>query len=401
MLRRTSRSLALLTVLLCLTGCWNRRELNEMSIASAFGIDKVGDHYEVSVQLINGDEVATNKGGGTQRMPVVTQQLAGGDTIFESVRQLTTITPRKIYSSHIQMLVLGETLAKEGIAKVLDALSRDHEMRTDFYIVVAKNAKAADVLKILTPLEKIPSHKMFSSLESAEKAWGGATTVDLHQLIYDLVSKGKDPVLTMAEVIGDPQTGQSHSNLNSVHPPVNIEYNGLGVFNRDRLVGWLNQNESKGYNYIVGNIKSTIVNVACPQGGELGLELIRTSKKLKGNVVNGKPEVSVRIKVEGNVGEAECTLDLSRKESIQLLEKEAEEQIKATILSAVKKAKKYKSDIFGFGDAIHRAEPRFWKQVEDQWEEQFVELPVQVTVEMNIRRTGSVVESFLDEMKEE
>lgn len=401
MLRRTIRSLALLTLLLCLTGCWNRRELNELSIASAFGIDKVGDHYEVSVQLINGDEVATNKGGGTQRMPVVTQQLAGGDTIFESVRQLTTITPRKIYSSHIQMLVLGETLAKEGIAKVLDALSRDHEMRTDFYIVVAKNAKAADVLKILTPLEKIPSHKMFSSLESAEKAWGGATKVDLHQLIYDLVSKGKDPVLTMAEVTGDPQTGQSQSNLNSVHPPVNIEYNGLGVFNRDRLVGWLNQNESKGYNYVVGNIKSTVVNVACPQGGELGLELIRTSKKLQGKVVNGKPEVDVRVEAEGNVGEAECTLDLSRKESIQLLEKEAEEQIKTTILSAVKKAKKYKSDIFGFGDAIHRADPKFWKQVEDHWEEQFAELPVQVTVEMNIRRTGSVVESFLDEMKEE
>ncbi|OXM85274.1 Ger(x)C family spore germination protein [Paenibacillus rigui] len=399
MLKRLCQGLTLWAALICLTGCWNRRELNELSIASAYGLDKIGTGYQISVQLINGDEVATNKGGGGgNRMPVVTQVLAHGNSIFESVRQLSTSTPRKIYSSHIQMLVIGETLARDGIAKVLDALSRDHEMRTDFYIAVAKDATAADVLKVLSPLEKIPSHKLFASLESVQNAWGGSTKVDLHQLIYDLVSKGKDPVLAALRITGDPEVGQSKRNLNSVNPPVLLQYDGLAVFNKDRLVGWLNQEESKGYNYITGGIKSTIVPVPCPEGGQLGIELIRTDKSLKGKVTGGQPQVNLHIDTEGNVGEVECHLDLSEPETIRLLERGAEDKIKETVQAAVKKAQKYKADIFGFGDAIHRADPKAWRQLEPDWNQHFGELTVQVTVDMNIRRTGSVVESFLGQL---
>ncbi|MGO1528966.1 Ger(x)C family spore germination protein, partial [Senegalia sp. (in: firmicutes)] len=40
-----------------ITGCWDKRELSELSIASAIGIDRVEDEYLVSVQIINPSEV--------------------------------------------------------------------------------------------------------------------------------------------------------------------------------------------------------------------------------------------------------------------------------------------------------------------------------------------------------
>jgi spore germination protein KC len=108
-------------IMMIVTGCWNRKELDQISLATAIGIDKKGDAYDISVQLLNSDEIAGNKGGG-QRLPVVTLQIGRGETVFESFRKLTTSSPRKILSSHLRIIVLGEDMAEEGIAKVLDLL---------------------------------------------------------------------------------------------------------------------------------------------------------------------------------------------------------------------------------------------------------------------------------------
>ncbi|WP_177182652.1 Ger(x)C family spore germination protein [Paenibacillus sp. OV219] len=389
----------LLAVVVTLTGCWNRKELNEISIATAFGFDKNKDHYRVSVQIINPAEITASK-GGSGRTPIITVQQSRGDTIFESIRELTTVTPRKIYASHLRILVIGESLARDGIAKVLDSLSRDHELRTDFYIIVAKDATANEVLRILTPLEKIPTDKMFSSLKAAQRNWGVTAKVDLHELIYDLVDKGKDPVLAGIRIIGDTQQGQSQRNLNSVSPQTMLKYEGLAIFHKDKLVGWMNSKQSKGYNYILGNIQSTIVRLPCPSGGNLNIELIHTTHKLKGKFVNGQPEVQVDVRVEGNVGEVECDMRMGENKAIALLEKELGDEVKSTIEDSVKRAKYYKSDVFGFGTAIHRANYKAWNRMKDHWEEEFAKMTVHVRVYAKIRRTGSIVESFLERMEE-
>ncbi|MBP3962579.1 Ger(x)C family spore germination C-terminal domain-containing protein [Paenibacillus sp. DLE-14] len=51
-------------------------------------------------------------------------------------------------------------------------------------------------------------------------------------------------------------------------------------------------------------------------------------------------------------------------------------------------AKKYHSDIFGFGTAIHRANYKAWNQLKDNWEQEFTNLPVHIKVSTQIRRTG-------------
>ncbi|MEK3884356.1 Ger(x)C family spore germination protein [Paenibacillus sp. PL2-23] len=399
-IRYVKLCIALMAMLLLLTSCWNRRELNDMSIASALGFDKKGDGYEVAVQIINAGEIASGKGGGGQRMPVVTQQLIGGHTIFESVRAMTTMTPRKIYASHIRVLVIGEQLAKEGIADVLDFLSRDHEFRTDFYILVAKGATAADVLQVLTPLEKIPSNKLFEALETSEQNWGVTSTVDLHELIFDIVSKGKEPALTSIQIVGNAGTAKTKKNLETLTPAAFQRFNGLAVFRQDKLVGYLSTKESKGYSYVLGHVKNTVVRASCPDGGDIAIELNRIKPKVRGSVSGGQPAVEVAVKLEGNVGEVVCGIDLEKTDSIAWLEEAVNEEVRGTIEASVKKAKAFRSDIFGFGNAVHRADSRAWRELQKDWEDEFPDLKVDVTVETELRRTGTVVQSFIKELKD-
>jgi spore germination protein KC len=385
-------------MLLMLSGCWNRRELNDLAIALGIGIDKQGDRYRLSVQIVNPQEIAAKKGGANNSPITIYEET--GRTIFECFRRMTTSAPRKIYMSHLRILVISEEVAREGIKNLLDFFARDHELRTDFYVVIAREAKAKQVMGILQPIEKVPANNMFKMLQTSERVWAPTTSVFLDDLLSDLMSKGKEPTLTGIRILGDVQSGSSVDNLKTAETNASIKYSNIGVFREDKLVGWLNEEESKAYNYIVDKIQSTIGTIPCPDGGLLNFEVIRSKTEMKGIVNNGKPAIDLTVRVEQNIGEVACTIDLNKVEMLDLLERQSEEKIRGFIAKTIQKTQKeFGADIFGFGEAIHRDEPKAWEKLQNGWNTEFPELPVQVRVEVKIRRTGTQSNSFLNKME--
>ncbi|MCY9669707.1 Ger(x)C family spore germination protein [Paenibacillus alginolyticus] len=392
--------LLLSQLILLLTGCWNRRELNELSIAVAMGLDVSKDNqYTVSVQLVNPGEIASKKSGGGTGTPVSTFQ-SQGHSVFEALRRMTTKLNRKVYLSHLRMVVIGEELARRGIADSIDILSRDHEMRTDFFIVVAKKARAEQVLEILTPQEKIPANKLYSSLEMAEKSWAATGKITLDRVIDDLQSEGKNPVLTGLLMIGSPNEGKTADNLKSSAVPALLQYNGLAVFKSDKLIGWLNENESKGYNYIQGKVKSTVIVNKCP-GGVMEVELIRTKTKVRGALTSeGRPQIDIDLHAEGNVGNVACDIDMLDPSSIQQIEQMTERNIKERIMEAVRTTQThFKTDVLGFGEAVHRSSPDYWKKSKQNWDSIFTDLTVHATVAVDIRRVGTTNQSVKSKVR--
>lgn len=400
-MKRYVKSLILiLFVISFLTGCWNRRELNELAIAMGMGIDKVGDRYRVSIQVVNPKEVTADKGGGLAPAILYTEE---GDTIIEALRRMSILSPRKIYISHLRMLLIGETLAKEGIAESLDLMYRDHEFRSDYYLVVTHDSTPEEVLKVLTPLEKVPANKLFATLETSEKYWSPSLTETLDEVIRDLISDGKHPVLSGLRIEGDREVGATQKNVENIYTPTELKGSMLAAFKKDKMIGWLSENESKGFNYIRGNVKSTVGHVDYPGGGKVVLETIRTKSDIKGHVEEGKPRVKITIHSEHNVAEVEArNVELESQETIKNIEQAAEAKIKLLMESAIKKAQKtFRSDIFGFGEAIRQADPKAWNEMRNDWDERyFTELPVDFDINIKIRKFGKASDSFLNYIKE-
>lgn len=390
--------LLVVMILFGLTGCWSRKELNDIAVATALGIDKRDGKYLLTVQILNPGEIAGTT-GQSNRSETTTYEKSG-KTLFEAARNLTTVSPRKVYMSHLRVIVIGEELAEEGIKKILDFLSRDHEFRADFFIVIAKDTSASSLLKILTTLEKIPANKVFNSLKSSQDNWAPTKTVQLDELISSMISKGKDPVLSGVYVVGNVEQGTKPSNVEGGSHNTTIYIDSIGVFKNDQLIGWLNRDESKGYNYITNNVKSTIATIDC-KDGLLSIETIRTKTTVKGEVKQGKPKIMIDISTEGNVGEVACKIDLSKLESISEIERKYEEQHKKMIKAAIEKAQKeFQSDIFGFGDVIHRTDPKAWKRMEKNWDDIFSDLDVSIHIDAKIRRLGTITDSFYKNIKE-
>lgn len=381
-----------------LSGCWDSKELNELSIATALGIDKVDNQYRVTVQILNPGEIAGKE--VTTRTSVNTYTETG-DVLIEAIRKLTTTIPRRTYLSHLRIVVFGEDYARDGIAGALDFLSRDHEMRTDFFLGVAKDHTAEDILKVLTPLEKIPANKMWGMIKTSEDIWAGVSSVNIDELVFAMNSKGKEAYITGLRMTGDPLTGSKLPNIEETFPSTRIWTHHLGVFKGDALIGWLTEEQTKTLNDINGKVKSTIMTVPCEDDGILGLEILESKSEKKANVKNHTPKIDVSIKREANIADVSCSIDLTSPEEITKLEKKAEKVVKQRLENSIKEIQAMGSDLFGFGNELKKSQFKYWKTVENEWNEVFTDqLEVHINVDVKIRRTGTTNQTLFKEIKE-
>lgn len=379
------------SLIFLLSGCWSRRELNELSIATALGFDKTDDGFLVTVQIVNPSEIA---GQNVTNRSEIVMYTSKGKSIFEAIRKFTTESPRKIYLAHTRSIVFGEELSREGISLTLDFLSRNHEMRTDSMIVIAKNNTANNLLKIQTDLEKVPANKIYIALETSEKSWAANKVMFLDDLINSLTTEGQHPVLTGVTVEGDVNYGASSANIENVFPKTDHKIDSIGVFKEDKLLGWLTPDQSIGYNYATNNLINAVFALDV-EDGLVTIETTKSDSKIKGQVKNGKPVINLEINTEGNIGELQSNLDITKNQVISKLEKKYSENIKNIVESAIQEAQStFKSDIFGFGDAIHRESPSDWKTLKENWDEEFANMKVNVKVNAKINDLGTITKSF-------
>jgi spore germination protein KC len=395
MVKRSYALCLLIIAAAALSGCWDRRELNDLAIAVGLGLDSSENGIQITTQIVNPSEVALQKGTPGYSTPV-TSFTVTERTTFEALRKLTTVAPRRIFPSHLRVLVIGESLARQGLKNVMDGISRDHEFRSDFYLIIAKGTSAKSVLEILTPIERIPANKMFVTLDMSSKFWAPTVKMQLDQFMSDLSDPTKEEVLTGIRIIGDQEEGEKKRNLSKSEPYALLKYSGVALIKGGKLKDWFNDDESKGYNYIMGNVKTTAGHVTCPNGGTIAFEVIRTKSKIKGMIVEGKPKIVVDLSMEQNVGEVQCKIDLMKSENIKRLEEISEETLTKIMEAAIHKAQDNKSDIFGFGEAIEDVNPKYWVKLRKNWDEYFADLDVTVNVHVQIRRLGSTNNSIIE-----
>lgn len=385
--------LIIVIFLVILSGCWSRTELNELAIVSALAIDKVDDQYLLTVQVLNVSEIAGDT--ASTRVAVSTFQEVG-DSIFEAIRKLAKLSPRRLYFAHLRLIVFSEQVAKEGIQKPIELFSRDHEFRTDFFLVVSKEKNAKSIIEILTAVDKIPAAKIFNTIEVSEKVWAPTKGVHLDVLLSKITAKGDNPVLTGVLAKGNLKEGGRLENVEAVPSPTTIELDHLAVFKGDKLVGWLNEKESKGYNYINDNVKGTVGTIEC-EGGNFTVEVINTKTDRKVTVNQGKPKISINIEVEVSIAEVQCDENIIEEEKFDQLEKKLEEVTVDILEEGIMCAKKMESDIFGFGETIHKKEPKLWNKLKDNWDEQgFIDLEVEFKANISIRRTGTIQKPYTE-----
>ncbi|MGE7090711.1 Ger(x)C family spore germination protein [Lysinibacillus sp. NPDC048646] len=382
----------ILLILFCLllSGCWSKRELNELAIVLAFGVDKIDDEYQISVQIVNPSETSNKLQSSTGRSPVVTF-ISKGESILDAVKNLSTVTPRKAYFAHLQIVVIGEELANEGIKNILDLLARNNEVRDDFSIIIGRNAYAKDILTVLTPIEKIPAYKLIHSLKVSEKDLGSSLSVNLNDLMSSLESDAKSSVLSVIEIKGDTKLGKDKKNVEMIETPALLQYTGLALIKEYKLIGFLAKKESKSLNYLKNNINSTVEIISCPKKGDLTTVISNVITKTNGKIKEGKPTITVHIDVEQKVGEVNCEVNLTDEKTLQMINNKTANLIEFKLNEVLNLIQNdYQIDVLEYSEVLHRADPEEWKKLKNQWTKLFPELEVNIKIDVKTIGFGTI-----------
>ncbi|MFC5650761.1 hypothetical protein ACFPYJ_16930 [Paenibacillus solisilvae] len=188
----------LLTVLQC--GCWNRIELNELSIVAATAVDiKKDGKWQISYQLVIPQAISGTTGISTNAAPVYVFSTEG-ESIRSAINNTSKELSRKLYFPHNLMVVISEEAAKAGFAPIMDVYLRNPDSR-ETVTVFLTHGRARRILEQLVPMEKIPAGAVLHMVQNETKNGSSLRAMTVFQVMQELLGPTHStgiPSLTMA-----------------------------------------------------------------------------------------------------------------------------------------------------------------------------------------------------------
>lgn len=379
---RATALLLCTALLLPLSACWSRREINTLAIVLGTALD-VGpepDTITLTAQMVRAGELRTatsgpeSSGGGDSSKPYVNLQNTG-KSVLSLVRSATHLSNLRLYFPHNQVLIFGSELAKTDINEGLDAFLRDYEARMNVYILIAKNT-AAEILDEEPELEKIPAAHIAEMMENQRVSFDTAI-VTLRDFAIAILSGSTAPVAPMVEL----------QEANGKKKAVTVN---TAVFKEGKMIGELDLKETSGLLWVTGKTKSGVITVDT-QWGQVVLEIVHSKSRLKAvKEKDGELRMQLTVKEDGFIESNETYEDMATPDNVKLLKDLEKEAIRADIESALKKAHELKADVFGFGDAIRRNYPKEWEEMKKDWDNIFPQIPLDIEIEVELRSTGGL-----------
>ena len=375
----------IIPLLFLLTGCYDYKELNSISILSATEINKIDDEFIVSAQAVNPQ--APDKTSNAQAPFII--YTGRGKTIQEAYRSIANESSKFLYLNHIQILIINEKIAKENLDEIVDYFMRSSAIRTEFYVLIGRDD---NILDIITPINDISSASIKESIENNLKYLGTTSDITFNELVSIMLDKNSEIVLPSIKLINDSKEGENIENTEETKVNAKYELSNLAIFKDDKLIGYLNEEQSKTYNILQNKINNTILTYECDKDKYMSVEIIDSKSSM--DVSNKK--ANIEVKLSGNLNEYNCSKSLENKKTIEKIEKEFEQKLTESITKNINEVRtEYNSDIFGFLDNIYKKDYKTYKTIKNNWySSNYQSLELSVNVDLTIIAKGKVMEAI-------
>ena len=351
-------------ILFLTTGCWNYTELNDLAIVKGVSIDQEEDNYIVNYMISN---ASSEKGSSKDSSPQTALIEGKGKTISEAISEIKLISPKKIYIGHMLVYVISEAVAKNSLTEATDYFFRNNNSKRSFQVVIAKDTKAKDTLKILSPLDSFPSDNIAKNLATAESFSGYVSNSAFVSFIRKIKEDGIDASANGITIIGSTEKGSSEENLKSSSIDNYVKIEPLAIFKKDQLVAWTDQDVSKGINIFLSAVQELKLTIPYEDGYfSFKITNIKSSSDFK---INDNITFDFKIKATSNIEEMTIYIDTKKEDNIKLLEELINNEIKRILHKTTQFIQEKQSDAIGLGYRIYINDYQNWLNLKTNWNE--------------------------------
>lgn len=385
----------LILLLPLLSGCYNYRELNELGITTAVSIDYKDNNFYVIAEVIN--PIKQQDASSSNNSPFINYN-SSSSSLQDAFRKVVLESPRQLYAAQLEIIVLSEEVVNNHLEEVLEYFARDPESRTEIKIIVAKTEDSTKAITLQTLLTSLSSSNIINSLDLQSKVLGISYPVTLNELLNMYIDPYLEVVLPSMTLYGNYEIGDEKENITTSSPKAIVKIDGSTITKDNKILGYLDLEESKILNLINGKLKETIIKMNYYDGYIIfEPNRIKVSRELdiKNNII--KIDISGYSKTK----EIQSNIDLKDPKEVEKLNKALNMELEKKITDTFNSIReKYDTDVFGFQELYYRTNYKYFKENCTNWyEDIYPKIKLEVKANVRLYEKGSTLGGLRYERK--
>ncbi len=400
--------IVIIIAMILLNGLNNSRELNDLAIVSAIGIDKEDGNFKVSAIVLNPEKQDSGSSSSSASNKMIVYEKTAS-SVQEAIRSMILESPKRLYLAHMELLLISEEVAKKDLANALDFFIRDNEGSNDFLFVISKGTSPSEALQVKVQAEEIPTENIVKSIKASNRYMGITTENLLDNTLENLLEEGEEVVMPSIVVVksegseegssedsseensgatgGSQENGSSSS---STEENEKILVDTLAYFKDNEFKGYMTKEESMAYTILRNKFKSGIMEIK--DKDKLVAEFVQCNAKLTPKYENGKYIMDIEVKGICNIAETGKKLGNVDYRSIEEYEKLISQELYTYIKQYVDKCtNEYNSDLMGYGKIFREKLNKEYKKVEDVfYKDIFKNIETNIKVDVSFPNDGGI-----------
>lgn len=364
----------LLLIPLIITGCWDKVEIEERAHVSAVGIDKYIAESEDS-NTRNNFVFTFSFPEHQKEKPKDIVVSTVGDTLYSVSKIMADRSNKELFLGHLRTVIISHDVIKDERAfrQILDGIE-NNELLSRRVILAMTEDSASEIIKIVPATENM-----------------------LGEFVSEIFRRRDKIPRTVGRSIGD-TLRDLHENGNTIIAKImpgkaDVKIAGAGIIGNFQFRGWLGEVDTAYLLVLRGDTKR-LSGMAVQHENHITPVDIRLERpKVKLIEDRKKIKILIEIKMEGDVKQSyfESDEDMLEDKTVKEVEELITETIKEKLYSSIYQIQKeFRTDVIGIDRYLRQSHHRLWKAVEEDWEEIFPNIDINVAVDMKIRRIGLV-----------
>jgi len=391
MLRKWQRmvlTVVLLNLTLLVSGCWDRKEIQNRGYVLGVGIDHTAaseskdgnglvqasqaagrNKYKVTFEFPKFQKSQEDKKAASSQQHILWS--GEGESMAAISKFINTESYFSMFYEDIQILVLSESVAKEGIGDLLDFFMRNSEMRQRLKLFVTTD-RAEEILEKKTSIEEPNSIYIAKLINNTFESLTFGGKADLRQVAKAIREQRS---FFMPMIVADKEK---------------VKLTKVAIFNNKyKMVGELEELDVLGAKVLRNKLKGGgVIVVHDPVNFEkLAIfQIYQPTIKINAYLQDGV-SFAVDVKLVGYMAEhTEPNQDAMDPDYIKAVEEAVAKEVTRSIKSAYSKQQELKAEFCDLGGVVYRQYPHYWKEVKEHWDDEvFPDVPLDVKVKVTIR----------------
>ena len=272
----------ILTLLLC-TGCFDYKEINDLAIINAIGVDYENDEYVITLEILN-DQIDKDSSKITSYTKV-----GHGKNLTSAIENAADKLSKQLIFNHIKLMILSKSIIEEKFENIIDLFLRNTYFRENFYVISATKNKPETLLNHTTNEAPIASTAITDTLESIRYSSNTNVLKKFDEMVEEVITYGIDTCF---------------SNITLKDNEFIVD--GMSIFNNYSYKSNLSNEYVKIYNLLIDNFDRPTYTInydnlsftTAINNGKINAEIksgtINATGNLMGRIIDNDPKYNIR-----------------------------------------------------------------------------------------------------------